>query len=718
MGSNKLSKLEVVLILITDIIISTIMRGYMFVVCYNGLALSVSKKDLLIRAAKYCMSFKFFLLLIINGLLLFVFFKFKDYITKFVYKYRYLLAIGVFLVCLIFEINGSSLGMWNQYLPNEKGVSDGVLLGDSRPIRTDEWAVNTPMGFSQYYGGKDSFSYFSKVIRGTSTDTFIVYGQAVKEVSMVFRPFYLGYLMFDQGRGLSFFWCGRLIALFMVTFELAMLITKKNKKLSVIMACLVSFAPVVQWWFAINGFVEMLVFGQLAVLMINKYMLTENYLKRFIYILVTFICAGGYILTFYPAWQVPFFYIFLALAIWVIVKDWSKFKFSPKRDILPIVIVAAGFLLIMGHIFVNSQDTIKAVLNTAYPGKRVCTGGGGIKMLFYYVGSTFLPFKPGDIPVNTNQCELSNFYDFFPLGILATLFVMIKEKKKDILLILLLIVTAILSLFLIFKWPVLLAKVSLLSFTTDTRAKAAVGFANTLLLIRAFSLMESKLSRVKTLIISFVLAVGITFIAKVCLTPYLESFLIAGNIVMLTALLYIVFNLERLKELAVIYICVFMVFIGGTVNPIRTGTGIIYNNDLGTKIENIVDKDSKGLWVVENMGSPMINYPIMRGAPTINCTNTYPDIKRWEKLDKTGSCNQIYNRYAHIVIKLTDEDTKFILGPNAVDVMTINLNVNDLSKLNIKYILSKQELDKYSNDNVRIKKVSQSSDYNIYKVAY
>ena len=289
MESHKLNKYNFALLIIIDVIITVLIRACMFIVYHSELAYTNNVKNLILKGIKYFYSLKVLLLFVVNGVLLYIFYRFKEKILSFMYKYRYLIAVFIFILCLIFEVNGSSIGMWNKYLPNGNEVSDGVLLGSSKPIRTDEWAVSTPMAFSQYNGGKDSFSYFSKVIRGTSTDTFIVYGQAVKDIAMVFRPFYLGYLIFSQGRGLSFFWCGRLIALFMVTFELGMLLTKKNKKLSVIMAALVSFAPVVQWWFAINGFVEMLIFGQLAVLMINKYMLNDNYIKRFICVLLILI---------------------------------------------------------------------------------------------------------------------------------------------------------------------------------------------------------------------------------------------------------------------------------------------------------------------------------------------------------------------------------------------------------------------------------------------
>ena len=42
------------------------------------------------------------------------------------------------------------------------------------------------------------------------------------------------------------------------------------------------------------------------------------------------------------------------------------------------------------------------------------------------------------------------------------------------------------------------------------------------------------------------------------------------------------------------------------------------------QIQNIVEQDKEGKWIVEELGYPYINIPIMVGAPTINCTNVYP----------------------------------------------------------------------------------------------
>ena len=67
-------------------------------------------------------------------------------IGEFLYKYRYWIALIIFILCIIFEISGSSIGIWTEYV-NSNITDDGVLFGESRPIRSDEWNVLTPMIF-------------------------------------------------------------------------------------------------------------------------------------------------------------------------------------------------------------------------------------------------------------------------------------------------------------------------------------------------------------------------------------------------------------------------------------------------------------------------------------------------------------------------------------------------------------------------------------------
>ena len=645
-----------------------------------------------------------FLLIITNAL----YFKHKK-IGEILFKYRYLIGGIVIVICTFMQISGSSIGAWENVLTGNKQINQGVLLGTTREIRTDEWNVNTMMAFSKYY---DDFSYFSNVFMGGGADNFIVYGQPVKDIGTIFRPFLIGYIFLTQGQGLAFFWTARLVVLFLVSFELMLLITKQKKLLSLVGAVMILFAPVVQWWFAINGLVEMLIFGSLAVVLLDKYMLQENRYKRLIYLILMAVCAGGYVLTFYPAWQVPLFYVFLGLAIWVIIKNKDKFTFN-KIDVIQIISVLLGLGLIAIHVFIQSKDTIISVLNTVYPGKRTDTGGGNIYALFEYTTNLFFPMKENGVSINV--CENARFFDLFPIGFIIATIVFVRQIKKkektDLLLKILIVISAILGYFCIFGFPNIISKISMLSFSTANRAYLAFGFVNVLILIRALSLFKQKLSIKNTVIITVVLTLitGMQVMTNfINYTGLLALFLIC---IIICVLCYLI--LRKQETLFSIAMIIVMIFAGGLVNPIRIGTGEIFKSDISNKIQEIVKQDKEAIWIYEGPGMP--NILIANGAKTINSTNVYPQMDLWNKIDENKQYEDIYNRYAHIQINLQNTvDTEFkLLTP---DSFLINLNDEDLEKLNVKYILTKNDLTSLNDDNMVYDKKYQNDYFNIYEV--
>ena len=654
----------------------------------------------------------------------------KDWLEK-LYKNRYLAGVILLAICVMFEISGSSIGMWKTYM-QDTNVSDGVLLGESRAIRTDEWAVNTPMAFSQKFNSP-SFSYYNEIVRGEKTDVFIVYGQPTWNIASIYRPFQLGYLFFGISKGLSFFWCARAIFLFLISFDMMMLITKKKKMLSFVGALLISFAPIVSWWFAINGLVEMLIAGQLAVLLLDKYMLTDSIKKRWLYLIGIAICAGTYILTFYPSWQIPIIYVVAGLAIWVMIKNWKDCKMS-KKDILPIATVSICFLLSMIYVFTKSWSTVQAVLNTVYPGSRSVTGGGQIQQYLSYPINLFLGIKEEGLP--SNVCEQAVFFDLFPIGLILTGIVFFRDKKKDKLLIILSVLYAFFSIWCISGFPEILAKITLLSMSQSNRTFLVVGFIQIFMLIRALSLIENPLPKKVAIPLSIVLAVWIAWVDKTNYTQYLGNLLLSILFVILVTLFYFALRYQKKwgKYLFTIEITCVLALCGGIVNPIRTGNNVIYEQEIVKKIEEIVQTEKiketmcmtpemleenpfhQGLWVFEGVSFPYMNLPILAGAPTINCTNTYPDVERWKAIDTENKYEEIYNRYAHIRIDITNEPTSFEL--TFADAFTVNLNVNDIKKLNLKYFITPSDLTKWNNENISFEEIYTNGIYHIYNVQY
>ena len=634
--------------------------------------------------------------------------KLKIKVFSFIYNNRFLLAVLTFIVCVILQIHGSSLAALDISNSQHK-----ALFGVARTMRSDEFNVNTPFALSQYF---NNFGYYSDIVRGVPTDMFISYGQPVLDIAVIFRPFHWGYLLLSQGYGLSAFWMGRLIALFVVSFEFGMLITNKNKKLSLAYTFLLTFSPLVQWWYAVNMLVEMLIFGQLFILLTDYYMNLNDYKKRLIITIALIICAGAYILAMYPAWEIPLAYVFLAFFIGVIYKNHKKFTFT-KKDLLLLVLFVGLLVILLGYIFLKSQTAIQLIMNTTYPGSRVYNGGlelfNVINPFVLYIKTIFAP-----ITVGANDFILVSF---FPLGIILFVIVQFIQRKKDVLLYLLILVYILLLIYFIFTLPSLVGQLTLLNNTVAIRLISIIYFVDLLILIRSLSLVKLELRNHYKLIcfivavvfsaIAIWLAFGVGPFSQVILVQIVIAFIVFA--LSFFFILTSCFNRKYLKGFLVMSILISLLA-GGLLNPIESGVDYYFDQPIINETESIVQKNPDALWVVE---SPIyIDELIPVGAHTLNSVNIYPNEKLWSKLDPSGQNNEVYNRYAHICVNLqNNEDTSF--GNPEMDTVSINLNINDIKNLNITYILTDLELENFSNANVKFVKIYEDKIGNkIYEV--
>lgn len=636
-----------------------------------------------------------------------------DKFLDFIYKYRFTIAILLIILGVLFGLHGSSISLWNTVY-NTGVTDDSILFGNWRTIRSDEWAVTTPFIFSQFYNG---FKYFTNIIRGLpNTEVFSLYGLPVLNILEIFRPFHLGYILLGLEKGLSFFWVARFIALFLVTFEFSMILTAKNKRLSLISAFMISLAPTVQWWFATNGTVELFVFGELAIVLLYKYMNTENFKSRLIMLFFMMICAGGYILILYPAYQIPMFYVFLFLAIYIIVNNRKKCKIA-KKDIFSIIIMLLIFISLMTYAFLMSKETIITTMSTIYPGSRTETGGGAFKKYICYLSSIFLPYK--ELGLQRPAPETATMFGLFPIGIISSILYMVKNKKKDLLTIFLLIPYVILGIFAFIGFPTWLAKISLLSFCLPERPLLAIGFIDILLLIRSLSITEKSIKIWKATIISIVLSAILVFVCHKLNSAYIGIYSSALLFAICCYLFFFAleYNTKYGKYLFTLGMIGTMFIVGFTVNPIVKGIDMIKDSKILTAVEKQNSED-EGIWLVDAIGFPGPNYLTMAGVPTINSTHAYPNLEFCKLLDPEGKYEDVYNRYAHIYIEIVENEApeKFVLM--APDTYHIYITADELEKLNIKYIFTVRIMENFENENVSFDLLYDVDTYRIYKVNY
>ena len=96
-------------------------------------------------------------------------------------------------------------------------------------------------------------------------------------------------------------------------------------------------------------------------------------------------------------------------------------------------------------------------------------------------------------------------------------------------------------------------------------------------------------------------------------------------------------------------------------------------------------------------------------------TNTeYANTEKWKILDSNGEYADIYNRFCHIGIEIIDGKTEFeLIRP---DYIHINLNIDDLKKIGIKYVVTQKDYTEYHG--VAFEKAGEGDGWKIYRLSY
>lgn len=627
-------------------------------------------------------------------------------IYEFIYKYRYLIGIILLSYITILGYNGSSIAFWNRIIQPDTDNYD-VVLGIARGIRSDEWLVNTPNALSQVY---NEFSNVNNTLMGISSNVTLYPSLPAFDISIICNIFNLPFLILPFENAFALMWFGKLFLIFFAWFELFMIITKKKKVYSLLGTVLVTFSAANMWWYCNN--LAILAYGPLAILIIYKFINSNKVVYKLVLSVLLAIVGLNYIFVLYPAWQVSYGYVFFCFVIWILIENKAKIRWS---DLLYLILVLLIIIIIAMIVFSNSVDIYNTVTSTVYPGKRFSTGGYGYNLLFNYFASIFFP-----VISYHNPSEMSNFLSFYPVPIIMSLYLIFIKKNKDLYLILFTICGILLSLWNYIELPNIIAKISLISFSIPERANIVVGFICVLLLIRILSIYENKESLILkkiniSIILSGFIVITTIYICYQILNNYLNTWMIVITFIIFIPLIsLIIFNNTKTNKYLAVILIILSLYMGGTVNPINKGLDVLTKKPFAKEIQKIVNEDTNKKWVVVNSHFAVPNYLVANGAKTINSVNYYPNLELWHKLDQNGDYDYIYNRYAHITITLTKNDSSFVLTEN--DKFNVNLNIDDIMLLDADYIVSQEDISTYENALVKFELLYEEDGMYIYKI--
>jgi len=612
----------------------------------------------------------------------------------FIINHRYKIALVLVIVFTLLNYSGSSIGIFSGLILEDE--KNNTVFGTYRRLHSDEYAIETLGAISQY---ANNFSYTNNLLRGTATDVFSVLHIPVKDIVSVGKIFNVGYYFLNSGTALALWWNLKLFSLILVSFELCMLITNKNKYISLIGSVMIAISGAVQWWFS----TDILFFGQLAIVLVDKFLNTAQLKIKICCAVGIIISAVSYLFTFYPAWIISFGYVFLALFIWIVLKNRKIYKANIK-DILIILASVIIALLILFRYYSLSGGTIEIIKNTVYPGARIETGGGGLVYLFSYLFNFLLPFKQ-----TVDNASFASIISLFPIPLIFSLVYLYKKGKHAMFLFPLVAVTVVETIFCISGFPEIVSKLTLFKFVTVERCAVAVGLASLYMMLYIISNIEEELFKFKyTMRITLVImcfTIFIKFPEAFVARGYL--YLFAGILCMLT-FLFLNYTDKKYKKVLLTVLVMLTLISGATVNPITKGTSVVTSTNIAKKIQEIVKADEDAIWVGEGYMPFVSNYMVANGAKTLTSTNTYPNMEFYKIVlgeEKLKETELVWNRYASICMHIGLENNIDLMSN---DLIEIYVSAEKLIELGVKYIVSYNKAEYLESKGIELKTIYEN----------
>lgn len=647
-----------------------------------------------------------------------------------IFKYRHLVCVGIFLSLVIFQINGSSVGVWSEYLPDSQNV--GLLWGTPRSIRSDEWACILPFTVSQdlnYYAEINSFFR-----GGASTSVGLIPQLPVFSLIEIFKPNFWGYLFFGLEAGVAWDWAFFVVGLFVVTVDFAYILTR-TKTLSLLAGFLITFSPHIQWW---DGYATLL-FGQAGLLFLYLFLSIKSQKAKALSFAAMAWMAGCYLFIAYPPRIVSCFYVLAVLAIYLIIKRVHESKKGYKFHLNKYVVFCifcstAVFVSLTIIILSQSSSVIEGMANTIYPGRRIYLGGDGLDCIFNGFNALYYSITPNENPSNTTP-----FFTLFPFPLAFGLFTFIKSKDK--LIFALVCLEIFFLIVMLFPIPEVISTLLLIShFANSNRLLMPIGFLDVLLFILSLLYFlkhssfkgyfngiefnklqrENSLQLISVLTIAAIFTLSIVAILKFSSPAFWsKGFMISLFFGLYAALLSLAIFLIWKKSYALkclaVSLCSILFISGICVHPIQRGLSPLVNTPIYEAVNKIAMQSRNSLWLSE--GSFVYgNFLSSAGAVSINSTNYYPNIDLWNKMDPNGVYEQVYMRYSNIstVVENQLNDDEFELL--ATDHILIRFTPERLKQLNVEYLLAAQVHE--NTDQVEFKELFRSGNLIIYKLNY
>lgn len=557
-----------------------------------------------------------------------------------------------------------------------------VILGKSKPIRSDEWAVFTPLAIAQV-NHSPQFPIVNKNL-GSDGQNMLIVGMAgvpVQHISAFAKPATWGFHFFDLKRAMAWYWWFPIFGCLFALWGAFCILARGHWRLGLVTALSFCLSPyVIAWsqWPAYTVFFPSVAFCCTAFLLRAEKTITLVSLS-----LMLGLAVAGFILILYPPSQIPIAYLYALMTVGVVLRDrlYSNFNLAKLLAFGGASAVAGG---IIGKWWVDSESAITAMLNTVYPGQRNMVVGGTVvlpDLLRGFTNILTLYKLDGDY---TNHSEIASFfYYFLPALFLASVLVVKRKLELVAWLILGFIIWTLV--FMLHGFPHWLAKLTLWGRVPASRADLALGLAFILLcgLLLSIYKREGLTLNPWKKVAAVVISLGWTVIVFFAMYKF-PSGVLSGISPGVAAGLFVVISLSgiwlALGCVRRYFILTLTFTAAGTLafNPLVIAPSKL---TVSPSIHEIVfssTQENKGYRRVLVLETHIPAIMLFAGGiPVANGVFYYPQKTLWSNLDPNSKELNVYNRYQHLFFTSGDVDANngFRLESPQADVVRVTINL-------------------------------------------
>lgn len=550
----------------------------------------------------------------------------------------------LFLVGIVFRLNGSSVFTWNGIL-RDPSSANGLLLGAPEEVRSDEWLVWTPAAMWQY---EHNFPAENPSL-GAGKAPFL-YSLPVKHYTACFRPQLYGFFLFSFERGYAWYWNVKVFGLLASAFLLFWTLTR-NSLLSLFGALWLFFSNYTQWWFSCPPMLpDMLSSWSLAMVAAISLLETRRWLVRLCATVGLVVAAVNFSLCLYPPFQLPLAYLWLLVfGAYALFRRVGEPQQMNWQSALCFAAALTAIASVLNPFFSECRPTFEMLSATAYPGRRR-SHGGELSWLQLFSGVMNFFNSEAAYPDKFKQPnEAANFLPLWLPVLAVTARDLLHNPRKHAIAIASLGAILGFSFYALCPLPDWFCRATLLSYCTEVRALLVIGVANVIFVVTMLPAIKQSLAQTarRPSLIVGATVVGLTVAYLLAAEPTSPKFLVWPRMLTFIALngaIVILLLTSRIRMFAVAVVALLGAS-NALVNPIMSGLDPLLNSRPLLVVRQLIQQRPTAAWAAYG-SNPHSELLMAAGATVVSGVKTVPDLDFYKPADPEGQNVSAYNRYS------------------------------------------------------------------------